>query len=184
MNIGAFSVENKVISWLIVIIMVVGGAVGFQQMGKLEDPNFTIKQAKIITLYPGATAQEVQDEVTYHLEEALQLMGQLKRIKMSISRPGMSDLTIEFKDKYKADDFPDIYDELRRKLEDMRAKLPPGVQGPRVVDDFGDVYGVYLALSGEGYSYRDLKDVADRLKKQLVLVDGVKAISPWRFSRE
>ena len=77
MNIGAFSVENKVISWLIVIVMVAGGAVGFQQMGKLEDPNFTIKQAKIITLYPGATAQEVQDEVTYHLEEALQLMGQL-----------------------------------------------------------------------------------------------------------
>lgn len=177
MNIGAFSVENKVISWLIVIVMVAGGAVGFQQMGKLEDPNFTIKQAKIITLYPGATAQEVQDEVTYHLEEALQLMGQLKRIKMSISRPGMSDLTIEFKDKYKADDFPDIYDELRRKLQDMRAKLPPGVQGPRVIDDFGDVYGVYLALTGDGYSYRDLKDTADRLKKQLVLINGVKKIA-------
>ena len=177
MNIGAFSVENKVISWLIVIIFVAGGVVGFQEMGKLEDPNFTIKQAKIITLYPGATAQEVQDEVTYHLEEALQQMGQLKRIKMSISRPGMSDLTIEFKDKYKADAFPNIYDELRRKMQDMRAKLPPGVQGPRIIDDFGDVYGIYLALTGDGYTYRDLKDTADALKKQLVLVDGVKKIA-------
>ena len=150
MNIGSYSVENKVISWLLVIILVAGGIYGFNEMGKLEDPNFTIKQAKIITLYPGATAQEVQDEVTYHIEEALQLMGQLKRIKMSISRPGMSDLAIEFKDEYKADDFPDIYDELRRKLQDMHGKLPPGVQGPRVIDDFGDVYGIYAALTGDG----------------------------------
>jgi multidrug efflux pump subunit AcrB len=176
MNIGAFSVENKVISWLIVIIMVAGGYVGFQQMGKLEDPNFTIKQAKIITLYPGATAQEVQDEVTYHLEEALQLMGQLKRIKMSISRPGMSDITIEFKDEYKAPDFPNIYDELRRKMQDMSSKLPPGVLGPRIVDDFGDVYGIYLSLTGDGYSARDLMDTADDLKKQLVLVPGIRKI--------
>ena len=86
MNIGAYSVENKVVSWLLVIIMVAGGIFGFSKLGKLEDPNFTIKQAKIITYYPGATAREVQDEVTYHIEEALQLMGQLKRIKMSISR--------------------------------------------------------------------------------------------------
>ncbi|MDA1077179.1 MAG: efflux RND transporter permease subunit, partial [Proteobacteria bacterium] len=177
MNIGAFSVENKVISWLIVIIMVAGGAWGFEQMGKLEDPNFTIKQAKIITLYPGATAAEVQDEVTYHIEEALQLMGQLKRIKMSISRPGMSDLNIEFKDEYKADDFPNIYDELRRKMQDMSTKLPPGVIGPTIIDDFGDVYGVYIALTGPDYSYRDLKDAADELKKQLVLVEGIKKIT-------
>ncbi|MBA1333110.1 hypothetical protein QQ73_19295, partial [Candidatus Endoriftia persephone str. Guaymas] len=88
----------------------------------------------------------------------------------------MSDLSIEFKDEYKAKDFPDIYDELRRKIADMKQKLPPGVQGPLIIDDFGDVYGVYLALTGEGYTYRDLKDTADALKKQLVLVPGVKKI--------
>ena len=98
MNIGAYSIENKVVSWLLVIVLVGGGLYGFSKMGKLEDPNFTIKQAKIITLYPGATAQEVQDEINYHIEESLQLMGQLKRIKMSIARPGMSDIMIEFKD--------------------------------------------------------------------------------------
>ena len=176
MNIGSYSVENKVISWLLIIIFVAGGLWGFEGMGKLEDPNFTIKQAKIITLYPGATAQEVQDEVTYHIEEALQLMGQLKRIKMSISRPGMSDITIEFKDEYKADAFPNIYDELRRKMQDMRNKLPSSVLGPRIVDDFGDVYGIYAALTGDGYTYRDLKDTADALKKQLVLVPGIRKI--------
>ncbi|MGI9286559.1 MAG: efflux RND transporter permease subunit, partial [Pseudomonadales bacterium] len=99
-----------------------------------------------------------------------------KRIKMSISRPGMSDLTIEFKDKYRADSFPNIYDELRRKLADMKHKLPAGVQGPVVVDDFGDVYGIYSALTGDGFTYREMKDAADDIKKQLVLVPGVKKI--------
>ncbi len=77
MNIGEFSVKNRVISWLIVIVLVAGGVQGFPTMGKLEDPNFTIKEAKIITLYPGATARQVQDEVTYHIEEAVQLMPHL-----------------------------------------------------------------------------------------------------------
>ena len=116
MNIGEYSVKSKVISWLIVIILVGGGISVFEGMGKLEDPAFTIKKAKIITHYPGANAQQVQDEVTYHIEEAIQLMPQLKRIKMSISRPGMSDIEIEFKDHYTTEDFPDIYDELRRKI--------------------------------------------------------------------
>ncbi len=176
MNIGEYSIKNKVVSWLLVLIMVVGGIYGFQGMGKLEDPDFTIKKAKIITYYPGANAQQVQDEITYHIEEALQLMGQVKRLDMSISRPGMSDISVEFKDKYKARDFPEIYDELRRKIADMKHKLPPGAQEPVIVDSFADVYGVYFALTGEGYTYRDLKDVADELKRQLVLVPGVRKV--------
>jgi len=176
MNIGTFSVRNKLLSWLLVIVMVGGGIAGFQAMGKLEDPNFTIKKAKVITHYPGATARQVQDEVTYHIEEAIQRMPQLKRIKMSISRPGLSDIEIEFKDRYGTADFPDIYDELRRKIADMRHKLPPGAGAPAVIDDFADVYGVYVALTGIGYTYRDLKDVADHLQRQLILVPGVRKV--------
>ena len=176
MNIGEYSVRTPVISWLLVIVLVGGGIWGFQSIGKLEDPAFTVKLAKVITLYPGASAQQVQDEVTYHIEEAIQLMEQVKWIKRSISRPGVSDITIEFKDKYRGEDFPNIYDELRRKIADMRSKLPPGAQEPIVVDSFADVYGIYLALSGEGYSWRDLWDTADYLKKQLILVPGVRKI--------
>src|SRR5210317_176088 len=176
MNIGEYSVRNKVVSWLLVIILLGGGVAGFESIGRLEDPAFTIKNAKVITYYPGASAQEVQDEVTYHIEEAIQLMGQVKEIKMTVSRPGMSDILIEFKDIYRGKDFPDIYDELRRKLSDMHHKLPPGARAPIVVDDFGDVYGIYLAVTGKGYTYRDLKDVADELKKRLVLVDGVRKV--------
>ncbi len=176
MNIGEYSVKNPVISWLLVIVFLAGGYSGFMKMGKLEDPEFTIKDVKIITQYPGATAQQVYDEVTYHIEEAIQLMPQVKWIKMSISRPGMSDITVTFQDKYNKDDFPDIYDEVRRKIADMLYKLPPGAHEPVIVDSFADVYGVYVALSGEGYSYRDLKDAADFLKKEMVLVDGVRKI--------
>jgi multidrug efflux pump subunit AcrB len=177
MNIGEYSVKTPVISWLLVIIMVAGGVWSFERMGKLEDPAFTIKSAKIITYYPGATAKEVQDEVTYHIEDAIQRMEQVKRIKMAISRPGMSDISIDFKDTYRGDDFPNIYDELRRKIADMKSKLPPGSYSPIIVDDFGDVYGVYLALSGKGYSWRDLWDTADSLKRELVLVPGVRKVS-------
>ena len=177
MNIGEFSVKNKVTSWLLVIIMVGGGIWGFENMGKLEDPAFTIKLAKVITLYPGAMAQQVQDEVTYHIEDAIQRMEQVWHIKSTISRPGMSDILIEFKNKYRAQDFPNIYDELRRKIADMKDKLPPGAGSPMIIDDFGDVYGIYAALSGEGYSWRDLWDFADQVKRQLVLVPGVRKVS-------
>ncbi len=177
MNIGEYSVRSKVVSWLIIIVLVGGGLSAYEEMGKLEDPPFTIKNAKVITYYPGASAQEVQDEVTYHVEDAIQRMEQVKYIKMSISRPGMSDILIEFKDKYKLKDFPGIYDELRRKITDMEHKLPPGAQTPIVVDEFADVYGVYVALTGDGYSWRDLWNTADYLKRELVLVPGVRKIS-------
>ncbi|GAB5414367.1 MAG: efflux RND transporter permease subunit [Congregibacter sp.] len=177
MNIGEYSVRNPVISWLLVIVLVVGGVIGFQKVGKLEDPAFTIKMAKIITRYPGASAAEVRDEVTYHIEDALQKLPQLKRIKMTVSRPGLSDITIEFKDEYGAEELPNIFDELRRKITDVRPLLPPGAQPPMVIDDFGDVYGVYFMLTGDGYSWRDLYDIADDVKRQLVLVNGVRKVS-------
>lgn len=177
MNIGEYSVRTPVVAWLLVVVLLGGGIWGFGAMGKLEDPAFTIKMAKIITRYPGASAQEVQDEVTYHLEDAIQRLPQLKRIKMSVSRPGLSDITIEFKDEYGAEDLPNVFDELRRKVTDIRPLLPPGAAAPMVIDDFGDVYGVYLMLTGADYSWRDLYDVADRIKLELLLVSGVRKVS-------
>jgi multidrug efflux pump subunit AcrB len=176
MNIGEYSVRNPVIAWLLVVIMVGGGLLAYESMGKLEDPPFTIKSAKILTPYPGATALEVQNELTYHLEDAIQRMPQIKWIKMSVSRPGLSDILIDFKDEYKAADLPNIFDELRRKMADVRPSLPPGALDPIILDDFGDVYGVYTVLTGDGYTWRDLYDTADAIKKQLVLVPGVRKV--------
>jgi len=176
-NIGEYSVRTPVISWLLVVVLLAGGLWGYREMGKLEDPAFTIKMAKIITRYPGASAREVQSEVAYHLEDALQRLPQLKRIRMSVSRPGLSDITVEFRDEYGAEELPNVFDELRRKVADVRGRLPPGAGDPMVIDDFGDVYGVYLMLTGSDYSWRDLYDVADDIKQRLVLVDGVRKVS-------
>ncbi len=176
MNIGEYSVKNPVNAWLLVVILVGGGLLAFDEMGKLEDPPFTIKSAKILVPYPGATAQEVLDEVTYVMEDALQRLPQLKQIDMSVARPGLADILIDFKDEFRAQDFPNIFDELRRRVADARPDLPPGAQDPIVLDDFGDVYGVYVTLTGDGYSWRDLFDTADTLKKQLVLIQGISKV--------
>ncbi len=176
MNIAEYSVTKKVTTWLFIILMLAGGATALQEISRLEDPEFTIKQAKVYTLYPGATPQEVEREVTYHIENAVQQLQQLKRVE-SISQNGFSEVTVIIKDKYKKPDFPNIWDELRRKISDAQSQLPPGAKTSVVFDDFGDVFGLFYALTGDGYTYRELKDYADILKEQLLLVPGVRKIA-------
>jgi len=176
MNIAEYSVTKKVTTWLFIILMLAGGATALQQISRLEDPEFTIKEAKVYTLYPGATPQEVEREVTYHIENAVQQLQQLKRVE-SISQNGFSEVTVIIKDKYKKPNFPNIWDELRRKITDAQSLLPPGAKTSVVFDDFGDVFGLFYALTGDNYSYRELKDYADVLKEQLLLVPGVRKIT-------
>ncbi len=176
MNIAEYSVTKKVTTWLLIILFLGGGATALQEISRLEDPEFTIKQAKVFTTYPGATPLEVEREVTYHVENAVQQLQQLKRVE-SISQNGTSEITVVIKDKYKKPEFPNIWDELRRKINDVQSELPPGANTSIVFDDFGDVFGLFYALSGEGYTYREMKDYADILKEQLLLVPGVRKIT-------
>jgi len=176
MNIAEYSVTKKVTTWLFIILMLGGGATALQEISRLEDPEFTIKEAKVYTLYPGASPQEVEREVTYHIEDAVQQLQQLKRVE-SISQSGFSEVTVKIKDKYKKTDFPNIWDELRRKITDAQSSLPPGAQTSVVFDDFGDVFGLFYALTGKDYTYRELKDYADILKEQLLLVPGVRKVT-------
>ncbi len=176
MNIAEYSVTKKVTTWLFIILMLAGGATALQEISRLEDPEFTIKEAKVYTFYPGATPQEVEREVTYHIENAVQQLQQLKRVE-SISKDGFSEVTVIIKDQYKKADFPNIWDELRRKITDAQSQLPPGAKTSVVFDDFGDVYGLFYALTGDNYTYRELKDYADILKEQLLLVPGVRKIN-------
>ncbi|MBL4711409.1 MAG: efflux RND transporter permease subunit, partial [Gammaproteobacteria bacterium] len=176
MNIAEYSVTKKVTTWLLIILFVAGGFTALQEISRLEDPEFTIKEAKVFTTYPGATPLEVEREVTYHIENAVQQLQQLKRVE-SISQDGTSEVTVVIKDKYKKADFPNIWDELRRKVADAQSELPPGANPSIVFDDFGDVFGLFYALTGDGYSYREIKDYADILKEQLLLVPGVRKIT-------
>ncbi|AVJ55165.1 MFS transporter [Idiomarina sp. OT37-5b] len=172
MNIAQYSMERKTSSWLLLLILLIGGIVSLTQLGRLEDPKFTIKQAMVITQYPGASAQQVEEEVSYPLENAIQELSYVDHVR-SISKPGLSQITVEMKSIYRADDLEQIWDELRRKVGDASRRLPPGTQQPMVRDDFADVYGVLLAITGEGYSYHDIEHYADFLRRELVLVEGV-----------
>ncbi len=183
MNIAEYSVTKKVTTWLLIILCIGGGLTALQDISRLEDPEFTIKEAKVYTSYPGATPQEVEREVTYHIENAVQQLQQLKRVE-SISQDGSSEVTVMIKDKYKKHQFPEIWDELRRKISDVQTTLPPGANASIVFDDFGDVFGLFYALSGDGYTYRELNDYADILKEQLLLVPGVRKITIAGIQKE
>ncbi len=172
MNIAEYSITRKVVLWMIIVLMIAGGVIAYKDLARYEDPEFTIKEAKVMTQYNGATPLEVEQEVTDRIEKAIQQMPQIKRIT-SLSRPGISDITVVIKDKYTSKDLPQVWDELRRKVSDIQHELPPGAGPSLVNDDYGDVYGMYYALVGPGFSYRELKHYADLLKKQLSLTKGV-----------
>ncbi|NOH34589.1 efflux RND transporter permease subunit [Vibrio chagasii] len=172
----AYFIRNKVISWMLSLIFLIGGVSAFFGLGRLEDPAFTIKDAMVVTSYPGATPQQVEEEVTYPLEKAIQQLTYVDEVN-SISSRGLSQVTVTMKNNYGPDDLPQIWDELRRKVNDLKVSLPPGVNDPQVIDDFGDVYGILLAVTGDGYSYKELLDYIDYLRRELELVDGVSKVS-------
>ena len=175
MNIAEYSIRNSVVTWAITIILLGAGYISFQKLSRLEDPEYTIKEAIVLTPYPGASASEVEEEVTDVIERAAQQLGQLKRVESRSSR-GLSYVKVVIREQYDKNDLPQIWDELRRKVNDHQKDLPPGA-GPSVVnDDYGDVYGVYLALTGEGYSYNDLYETAKFLQRELLQVQDVKRI--------
>ena len=178
MNIAKFFIEQRVTTLVLTVVMIGAGLVSYQGLSRLEDPEFTIKEALVITSYPGASAAEVEEEISDPLEIAVQNMGQVKFVE-SRSVRGLSTITVTMKDKYNKFALPQVWDELRRKVGDAQGDLPPGAGVPLVVDDYGDVYGIFVAVYGEGFSYAELKDVVDMLRKELLLVTDVGKIDTY-----
>ncbi|QSX40350.1 efflux RND transporter permease subunit [Shewanella cyperi] len=176
MNLAEYSIRHRVISWMFALLLLLGGSLAFFGLGQLEFPEFTIKEALVITAYPGASPEQVEEEVTLPLEDALQQLDGIKHIT-SINSAGLSQIRIEIKDKYDKHSLPQVWDEVRRKVNDTAGQLPPGTGTPKVMDDFGDVFGILLNLSGADYSSRELNNYADLLRRELVLVPGVKKVS-------
>ncbi|MCK5680642.1 efflux RND transporter permease subunit, partial [bacterium] len=183
MNLAEYSIRKKTVSLVLTVLLVIGGIFSFTKIGMLEDPEFTVKDAVVITAYPGASPQEVEEEVTDKLETSIQQLGQLDEI-VSISKAGMSIITVTIKDKYGAADLPQVWDELRRKVGDVQGQLPPGTHPSIVNDDFGDVYGILLAVTGDGYTYKELEDAVDYLRKELLLVENVSKVTLWGAQKE
>jgi multidrug efflux pump subunit AcrB len=184
MNPGELSVRNDRTVFAAMLVAVMGGFVAYKQLGRLEDPEFTIKQALIITPYPGASADEVAKEVTNPVERAVQQLGQLDRVESESSR-GMSVVTANIKDRYDRHRIPQVWDELRRKINDVQPQLPPSVRGrSMVIDNFGDVFGIFLAITGDGYSFPELRRYAEFLRRELLLVEDVKSVELFAAQEE
>ena len=183
MNIAEYSIGKKTVTLTMTAAVLLGGLISYLKLPRLEDPEFTIKQARIITAYPGASAQEVEKEVTEKLEESIQEMGQLKRVESRSTR-GLSSVTVIIKDQYDKYTLPQVWDELRRKIADAQRKLPPGASPSIVYDDFGDIYGMYFAITGKGFNMADLKQIAKFVQRELLQVKDVKRITLWGVQDE
>ncbi|MGR6500330.1 efflux RND transporter permease subunit [Shewanella sp. Koi 1] len=174
MDIARYSIAKRTSVWVIICLLLLGGYLSYQQLGRFEDPEFVIRQAVVITPYPGANAKEVADEVTDVIESAVQALQEVKEVK-SVSKQGMSEVTVEIDLQFARSkgELDQVWDKLRRKIGDAQRQLPKGA-GPAIVnDDFSDVYALFYAVTGPGYSDKQLYDYVDFLSKELALVDGV-----------
>ncbi len=178
MQLAKIAVENKAVTYFAVFLILVVGIASYFRLGQLEDPDFTVKTAMVVTQYPGASPKEVELEVTDRVETAIQKLPQL-RFLTSYSHAGLSIIKVEIKQEYWADRLPQVWDEMRSKIRDVRSSLPPGAKAPVVFDDFSFVYGFVLAVTGEGFSYAKLEDYVKSIKKELTLVPGVARVELW-----
>ncbi len=177
MNLASFAIDKRVISALATLLILAAGYFAYLKLPRFEDPEFIIRQAQIITPYTGASAEEVAEEVTDVVENALQQLQGVKEIK-SVSTPGLSEITIEFTiaSTKTRNALAQKFTQLRAKISDSQRTLPPNAGPATVYDDFGDVYALYYAITGEGYSLPEINEYAKGLQKELVLVDGVSKV--------
>ncbi|UWR08069.1 efflux RND transporter permease subunit [Ruegeria sp. B32] len=172
MNIARASIDRPIYTWLVILIALLGGIWGFSSLGRLEDPAFTIKNAVVLTTYPGATAEQVAEEVSEPLESAIQQMGEVDVIT-SVNRPGQSLIEVEIKSTYDGSELPDIWTRLRAKVRDAARGLPSGVSQPYVNDGFGDVFGLFYAVTADGFSDAEKHELSTFLRRELLTVEGV-----------
>lgn len=183
MNIVDFSLRNKTTVLFVMFCLLLGGAFAYAKLGKLEDPVFTIKTAMVITRYPGASAHQVDQQVTRVVERAVQTADEVEKIR-SMSTAGLSIIWVDLYEYNYAAKIQQLWDILRRRVAEAQAELPPGA-GPSIVrDDYSDVFGIFLALTGEGFSYAELKDYAEYLKRELILTPDVKRINLYGVRTE
>ncbi|GDY26397.1 multidrug transporter AcrB [Agarivorans sp. Toyoura001] len=178
MNIAEFTIKNTVLSVIVMLLTIVGGWHAYQNMARFEDPEFTIRQAVIVTSYPGASPHEVALEITEPLEKAIQQLAEVKTIE-SVSTYGKSEINVEV--RYDASktrsDLQLVWNKLRNKISDISSALPTGAGKPYVADDFGDVFGLLYFVTGDGYSNAELKKYAKTLQSSLLQVDGVARVT-------
>ncbi|MCR8961008.1 efflux RND transporter permease subunit [Variovorax sp. S2] len=182
-NLSKWALDHAPLTRYLMVVLMVLGAFAYFELGQDEDPPFTFRAMVVRTYWPGATAQQVAEQVTDKLERTLQEAPYADKIR-SYSKPGESQIIFQIKDSSKAADVANVWYTVRKKIGDMRNTLPPGVQGPFFNDDFGDVYGVIYALESEGFSYAELKTLADEVRQQLLRVKDVAKVDQFGVQDE
>jgi len=171
-NVSRWALEHDALTRFLMIVLMLLGVTAYFQLGQDEDPPFTFRAMVVRTYWPGATAQQVAEQVTDKIERTLQEVPYADKIR-SYSKPGESQIIFQIKDNSRAHEVPDVWYAVRKKVADMKGTLPQGVIGPFFNDEFGDVYGVIYALEAEGFSYAELKTFADDVRQQLLRVPDV-----------
>ena len=172
MNISKWALSRGVLVHAFVAVLIIGGLWAFTKMPKLEDPAVRVKQALVVATYPGASAHQVELELADPLEKSIRQMPDIDHIESS-SYADMTIITVELNPTVKDDKLEQQWDLLRRKVENIKPSLPKGAQVMTVADDFGDVYGMFYALTGDGLSDRQLSDYAELIKREVLAIDGV-----------
>jgi multidrug efflux pump subunit AcrB len=167
--------QRKAIFYFLMVCIIVGGVLAFDSISKLEDPEITVMQSQIITVYPGATAHEVEMQVTNVIEEELSSLENVETIK-SKSSANISLISVMLELTVPQKEIEQRWDFLRRRIKEVQPKLPAGAQEPLVVDDFGDVYGMFYAMTGDGYSYKEMHKMAQYIKREMLAVEGVSKV--------
>ncbi|WP_341888316.1 efflux RND transporter permease subunit [Variovorax sp. YR752] len=182
-NLSKWALDHAPLTRYLMVVLMVLGAFAYFQLGQDEDPPFTFRAMVVRTYWPGATAQQVAEQVTDKIERTLQEAPYADKIR-SYSKPGESQIIFQIKDSSKAAEVANVWYTVRKKIGDMRGTLPAGVQGPFFNDDFGDVYGVIYALESEGFSYAELKTLADDVRQQLLRVKDVAKVDQFGVQDE
>jgi multidrug efflux pump subunit AcrB len=175
MKLTEFFLKRPTLFWSLMVAILLAGIISFNQMPKLEDPAIPIKQCNVVVVYPGATAHEVELQVAQTMEDQLRTLPNIKRIKSDCT-PGICQLTVEFKETVLMDQIEQHFDQLRRKVSDIRSSLPQGCYDPIVIDDMMDVYGMFYALTSDGYDYPEMLRYAKKLRREILTVKGVKRV--------
>lgn len=182
-NLSKWALEHAALTRYLMLVLMVLGFAAYFQLGQDEDPPFTFRAMVVRTYWPGATAQQVAEQVTDKLERALQEAPYADKIR-SYSKPGESQIIFQIKDSSRPGDVAHVWYTVRKKIGDMRGTLPAGIQGPFFNDDFGDVYGVIYALESDGFSYAELKTFADDVRQQLLRVKDVAKVEQFGVQDE
>nr|WP_295783838.1 efflux RND transporter permease subunit [Rhodoferax sp.] len=182
-NLSKWALDHRPLTLYLMIVLMVLGVAAYFQLGQDEDPPFTFRAMVVRTYWPGATAQQVAEQVTDKLERTLQEVQYADKIR-SYSKPGESQIIFEIKDSSKASEVANVWYMVRKKIGDMRYTLPAGVQGPFFNDEFGDVYGVIYALEADGFTNAELKTFADEVRQQLLRIPDVAKVEMFGVQDE